>query len=406
MKKIFLFILLIIFISYFSLFFFQKKSLAINCDLNINLSELTEGDLQVLINQCQQKVNDLRNQINSLSSQIQYMNTQIYLTTLKIKETEEKIDRTEKEIQLLSERIEGLDKSLDYLSQLLLVKIVKGYKTRQITLLNLILNSGNFGDLVSQIKYLKATQENNQKLLIQVQQTKLNFEEQKNLREKKMVELDNLKIILSKQKMDLENQQMAKKNLLVATQNDERVYLSLLDKARRELAGFSAFVQAAGGGLASFGSGSNGWYYTQRDPQWGNMLLPGSSYSLLLAGCAVTSVAMVCKSYGQDINPVTIISDPSRFIGGDLWNWAFSCPGKTTEWIGNSYERIKEIVKRNKPVILRLIAPSVSGLHFIVIYGWDDEKNDFKIHDPYYGPDKLFSERYSWGQVTTGILIH
>jgi peptidoglycan hydrolase CwlO-like protein len=406
MRKIFTFIFLIILIFCFTFFFHLNKSLAINCDLNINLSQLSEADLQALINQCQQKVSDLRSQINSLSSQIQYMDTQIYLTTLKIKETEEKIDKTEKEIELLGERIEGLDKSLDYLSQLLLIKIIKGYKSRQATLLNLILDSGNFSDLVSRIKYLKATQENNQKLLIQVQRTKLNFEEQKKLREEKMVELDNLKKILNSQKIDLENQQKAKKNLLVATQNDEQVYQNLLDKARRELAGFSAFVQAAGGGLTSFGNGSNGWYYTQRDPQWGNMLLPGSSYSLLLAGCAVTSVAMVCRSYGQAITPATIVSDPSRFIGGDLWNWAFSCSGKTTEWVGNSYDRVKEIVKDNKPVILRLVAPSVSGLHFIVAYGWDEGKNDFKIHDPYYGPDKLFSERYSWGQVTTAIFIH
>jgi len=406
MKRIFLFIFLAIAIICFSLFFYPKRSLAVNCDLNINLSQLSEADLQILINQCQQKVSDLRSQINSLSSQIQYMDTQIYLTTLKIKETEEKINKTEKEIELLGKRIEGLDESLNYLSKLLLTKIVRGYKSRQLTLLGLVLDSGNLADLVSRVKYLKATQENNQKLLIQVQQTKLNFEEQKKLREEKMIELDNLKIILDRQKGNLESQQIAKRNLLAATQSDERIYQNLLEKARRELAGFSAFAQAAGGGFTNFGSGSNGWYYTQRDPQWGNIFLPGSSYSLLLAGCAVTSVAMVCRSYGQNITPATIAGDSSRFIGGDLWNWAFSCNGKTTEWIGNSYDRVKEIVKENKPVILRLVAPSVSGLHFIVAYGWDDERNDFKIHDPYYGPDKLLSERYSWGQVTTAIFIH
>lgn len=383
-----------------------NKTNAIECDLNINLSTLSQDDLQNLINQCQKKVSDLRNQINSLSSQIQYMDTQIYLTTLKIKETEEKIIQTEKEIETLGDRITNLDQSFNYLSKLLLIKIINGYKVRQLSLFTLILDSNNINDLLSRIKYIKATQENNQKLLIQVQQTKLNFQEQKNLREEKVKELDSLKLTLNNQKISLQNQQQAKRNLLTETKNNEIIYQNLLEKARKELAGYSAFAKAAGGGLTSFGNGSNGWYYTQRDPQWGNMLLPGSSYSLLLAGCAVTSVAMVCKSYGQDITPATIASDPSRFIGGDLWNWAFSCSGKTTEWIGNSYEKIKEIVKNNNPVILRLIAPSVSGLHFIVAYGWDEEKNDLKIHDPYYGPDKYFSERYSWNQITTGIYIH
>lgn len=386
-------------------FCLSKKSLSVECDLNIDLASLNKEELQEIINKCGQKLEGLRSQINSLSSQIAYMDTQIYLTTLKMKETEEKIANTEREIEVLTSRIEGLDQSLNYLTKLLLVKIVQGYKIRQVNLMSLILDSSDMNDLLGRFKYIKKVQENNQKLLIQVQRTKLNFQEQKNLREEKVKELDNLKVILDRQKTDLVNQQQAKRNLLLATRSDELIYQNLLEKARKELAGFSAFARAAGGGLTNFGNGSNGWYFTQRDPQWGNMLLPGSSYSLLLAGCAVTSVAMVCKSYGQNITPAVIASDPTKFIGGDLWNWAFSCDGKSPEWVGNSQEKVKELVKEGKPVILRLVAPSVSGLHFIVAFGWDEGKGDFLIHDPYYGPDKYFSEKYSWGQVTTAILI-
>jgi len=370
------------------------------------LAQDAQNDLIKKINEYQQKLTEIRQQKNTLSSQIQYMDTQIYLTSLKIQDTEQKIKTTQKEIDLLSSRIEGLDDSLDYLSKLLLKKIVEGYKNRSLSVFDLLFDSGNVSDLMSRIKYLKITQENNQKLIVQVQTTKLNFEEQKKLREEKKVELAHLKVTLDQQQNNLETQQKSKKNLLIATNNDEVVYQNLLEKARRELAGYSAFAQSAGGGLTSFGNGSNGWYYTQRDPQWGNMILPGSSSSLLLAGCAVTSVAMVCKSYGQDITPATIASNDSNFINGDLWNWAFSCNGKTTDWIGTSQDQVKSYVNNNNPVILRLIAPSVSGLHFIVAFSWDSEKNDFKIHDPYYGPDKYFSERYDWSQVTTAIAIH
>ncbi len=211
------------------------------------------------------------------------------------------------------------------------------------------------------------------------------------------------------QKAELKNQQQAKQNLLAATKSDEATYQNLLERARQELAGFSSFVQYAGGGeLTSFGNGSNGWYFTQRDPSWGNILLPGSSSNLALAGCAVTSIAMTCKSFGQDITPLSIASNPSNFIGGDLWNWAFSCSGKASS--GFQYmtkDSIKSYIKNNNArVIIRLSAASVSGLHFIVGWKWDDDKDDLVIHDPYFGPDLMFSSRYGWGQVTTAIAIY
>lgn len=396
-------------LSIFSLFFYliTPRIFSADCTLGMDLSGKSPDELNGIVAACGQKVNDLRSTANTLSSQIQYMNTQIYLTTIKIQATEQKITDMQKEIELLTGRIEGLDKSLNYLSKTLLERIVQNYKTQSVSLLNLFLDSSTAFDFLNKAKYQKTTQENNQKLLMQVQESKLNFEEQKKIREKKKAELANLISSLDSQKTDLKNQQDAKKNLLAVTQNDESTYAQLLERARQELAGFTAFTKSTGDyGLKSFGNGTNGWYYTQRDPQWGNMILPGSSSSVLLAGCAVTSVAMVCKSYGQSTTPATIVNNSSNFIGGDLLNPAFRCDGKSTNFIGASYETIKSDVKNNIPVILRLISPSVSGLHFVVVWGWDDGSNDFKMHDPYQGPDLHFSDKYSWSQVTNAIVIN
>jgi peptidoglycan hydrolase CwlO-like protein len=355
---------------------------------------------------CEKKVGELRNQANTLSSQIQFMDTQIYLTSLRIEDTEQKIETSENEVELLDKRIDGLDESLNHLSKLLVERIVDGYKSQSISFFNIFLDSDNANDLLNRVKYQKTTRENNQKLLVQVQESKLNYESQKKTREDKIVELDKLTALLSTQKQELDSQKVQKQQLLTATRSDETVYQNLVEKARQELRGFTAFTTAAGGaGLTSFGSGSNGWYYTQRDPAWGNYLLPGSSSSVALAGCAMTSVAMVCKSYGQDMTPTTMVNSPNKFIGGDLWNWAFNCDGKSQSWISASQDGVKSYVQQNKPVILRLVAPSVSGLHFVVAWKWDEGSQDFIIHDPYYGPDKKFSERYDWSQVTTGVVI-
>lgn len=204
------------------------------------------SDLQNKINQYQQKLSELRQQKNTLSSQIQYMDTQIYLTNLKILDTEQKILSTEKEIDILSTRIEGLDESLDHLLKLLLNKIVQSYKQRSISLFSLIFDSQNADDLINKIKYVKIARDNNQKLIIQVQQAKLNFEEQKKLREEKIKELDNLKTTLAYQKTDLNNQKIAKQRLLTETQNNETIYQNLLAKAQAEYTAIQGIIAGAG----------------------------------------------------------------------------------------------------------------------------------------------------------------
>jgi peptidoglycan hydrolase CwlO-like protein len=99
------------------------------------------------------------------------------------------LKQTEKEIGILNERIEGLDESLNTLSKLLLKKIVADYKNKRISLLSIFLEADRIDDLVNRIKYIKTTRENNQKLIIQVQNAKINFEEQKNYGRKKRLSL-------------------------------------------------------------------------------------------------------------------------------------------------------------------------------------------------------------------------
>jgi peptidoglycan hydrolase CwlO-like protein len=350
------------------------------------------------------RVTDLQSQERTLSSQITVMDNQIKLTEYKVEVTKEQILSLEADIDTATKKIGKLEKSLDQLTKVLLNRIVATYEVGTIQPFHVLLSSNNIPNFFTRLNYLKIAQTHDKRLIYDTQQAKIDYSNQKNIFEDKKQEELALKKQLESYSVVLDQQKADKQRLLDETQGSEQSYQNLLAQARAELAGFSSFVTAAGGGLTTFGSGSNGWYYTQRDPQWGNMVLPGSSSTVLLAGCAVTSVAMVCRSYGQGTTPSSIASNPSRFIGGDLWNWAFSCDGKTTDWIGSSQDQVKSYVEAGTPVILRLVAPSVSGLHFIVAWKWDG--GDFIIHDPYYGPDKKFSDRYNWSQVTTAIVIH
>src|SRR3989338_9104074 len=187
------------------------------------VAQQSSGDLTKKIEEYQRKLKELSVQKNTLSSQIQYMNTLINLTTLKIQDTEEKVNKTQKEIELLTSRIEGLDGSLNYLTKLLVKKVIAGYKNHSFSLLQVIMDTSNASDLLSKYKYIKIAQENNQKQLID-------------------------------QKNDLNYQKVQKEKLLADTQNDETKYQQLLSQA---IAEFNAIQKAIATG-AKIGSVKKG----------------------------------------------------------------------------------------------------------------------------------------------------
>lgn len=206
----------------------------------------TKEECEKKIEEYTQKLQTARAQKDTLSSQIQYMDSQIDLTAVKIKSTEFYIKKTTEEIEKLGLKIDELNSSLDYLGKILLEKIVESYKNRRVSFLESLLSRHKGSTFVKRLKYIKTAQENDKNLAYRVQQTKVNFEDQKNLREKKKEELNNLKSTLDNQKAALGSQKNAKQKLLEITKNDEKVYQSLLEKTRSEYAAIQGIVAGAG----------------------------------------------------------------------------------------------------------------------------------------------------------------
>jgi peptidoglycan hydrolase CwlO-like protein len=356
----------------------------------------------------EQKLDNLSQKKDTLSNQIQYMDTQVYLAELKAEETKEKIEQTEEEIDSLGTKIEGLDSSLDYLSRSLLRRVVDGYKNRNVSFFDLILNSDNAPDLMNRVKYYEAAQENNQKVLVQVQQTKSNFQEQKTVRERKKEELDQLTETLELQSQELQRQQDAKRTLLAATQNDEQVYRARIAEINRQIESFKNFVQTSGAnstvGANALGTGEGGWYLSQRDSRWASASMGDSSETVLDVGCFITSIAMVFQSKGYGYSPLNIANDASYFYGGPnsacfptSTPTAYLCIPSTFNgsWPNGlsykniSFDDIDSQLENGNPVI----AGVNGGSHYVVLK--KAQGDDYLINDPIYGPDQLLYDRYS-----------
>lgn len=232
---------------FFTLLFFVSVNSVLAQDTNCRAPDTKDpAKLQEIINACSSKLEVLSKQRTTLSDQINYMDTQINLTQLEINSNSEKQILLQKEIDNLGNRIGELEVNLSQISEMVNRKISAIYKQQKVPALSYVFFADNLPSFLRSIQYLKKTQENDRQILIRTQNKKLNFKEQKGLREQKEEELRQITTKLESYKINLGYQQQEKENLLQITQNDEKTYQNILNQARAEYLAIKAIVAGSG----------------------------------------------------------------------------------------------------------------------------------------------------------------
>ena len=198
-----------------------------------NISAKTIEELQKEIQEYEGQIQKLSTQGKTLANQIAQFDAQIKLMTLKIAQTEEQISQ-------LGGRIDRLEESLDILSNAFSSRAIETYKmSRFDNNFAYILTAPDIEDTVSRFFYLKKIQEADQDLFTRLQVAQTNYKIEK-------TDQEDLQIELEKQKINLNNQKVAKANLLTATKNDEKKYQELLKSARSEYEAIVAITAGKG----------------------------------------------------------------------------------------------------------------------------------------------------------------
>lgn len=179
-------------------------------------------------------VNKCATERESMSAQIVYLTTKIELTNAKIVSIKQKVSDLEKEITEISGKIDNLESSMTKISGLFVDRIVAGYKYKDYSYFSVFLGSSGFADLINRYKYVQTVQAHDRKLLFQMQNSKENFKEQKNIREQKKEEMAVLKKQLETEEANLDQQKRAKEVFLRVTKNSEAIYKQNLAAAQRE----------------------------------------------------------------------------------------------------------------------------------------------------------------------------
>lgn len=213
-------------------------------------------DLSDEIEKLEKKVASLQSKGKSLQNEIDYFDGQINLTQLRIQSALSEINKRGALIDSLivdmgslDERIEKLKSSIDYQNNVLNERVRERYMTGDSSPVVVFLGSETFSSIVKKTEYLEILQEQDQKLLSEMRNTKDTFTLQKNLFEEKKQKTEELKAEVEAEKQSLENyranldsQRREKEALLEVTQNDEAKYQEELKRARAQLAAIQDIV--------------------------------------------------------------------------------------------------------------------------------------------------------------------
>ena len=372
----------------------------------------TMEECDSIVGQYQMKLNELGKAKDTLATQLKIIDSQIKLTQLKINQTEINVKALENEIVALTVKIDNLDIDLNKLSSIYINQINQNYKLQKRIPQISIFTSSNFNSLLQQYKYLSIIQKNSQNTLLTMETTRTNYDIQKTEKAKKQEELEALQKTLANQQVSLDKQKKTKNSLLEATKNDESKYQSLINQALAQLSAFRSFSSSAGGETclsSEPGGGSDGNFFSQRDPRWCKQVIGFSCNNSRTCayiggdGCYISSTSMVLKKFGQNISPSAYASDTSNFYGltALMKNPPNLPSGFNFRQTRYSSGTVDNELRNNRYVIAELSA--FSGTHFIVIISGNS--GSYKIHDPWFGPDQNLNDHYSTSQIISLRLV-
>lgn len=193
------------------------------------------NNLQKQISDYESKIKDLQSQQKTLSSAIQILDNQVSLTQLRIDETRGKIHTLGLEIVILQGRIKKLEKNIDESTKALVDRINAVYQVGSIQPWHIFLTSDNATSFLSRLKYLRIVQLYDKKKIYEAQQSKVNYNEEKEILEGKQKEAEKLNQQLLSYTSRLEQDKKTKNDLLNITKNSEKEYQRRLADALREL---------------------------------------------------------------------------------------------------------------------------------------------------------------------------
>jgi peptidoglycan hydrolase CwlO-like protein len=208
-------------------------------DRQIRAQTPSPSDWQNNLNAIDQKINDLRSKLSEVQTQKNTITNKIAFYNGQIQLTEFQIEQTEIQISSLSGRIQNLEDRLNHLSDVFRQRTEEGYRLSLTTdPLAMFLSSENFPLFIEQIKYIRTVQASDRLIMLQLEETRTNYDDQKTLAEILAKKLES-------QRQTLDQQRKESSFLLEKYKSDEKTYQDQLAAALAEQAAMESALSRA-----------------------------------------------------------------------------------------------------------------------------------------------------------------
>lgn len=377
-----------------------KADLVEDLENEINKKHETVQSLENQAKEYKDVIRDLQVEEQSLENEVELLDAQIAQLDLEIQATQAQIEQTNLEINNLLLKIQIKEGEIEKQKNILknLLREINDYDNE--TTLEIFLKSAEFSEFLNQAGYMDTVGEKIKDSLDKLNSAKQELEKKREEMKEKKIELEELNNKLLVQKETVDSQKSAKEVLLEETRGKEYRYQDLLfdvrnqretilgdiNKLKREMeveiAKIAAMAERPSENLAS-----TSWYFSQNDSRWKDMTIGLSNSFIDDYGCAISSVAMVFKYYGIDIDPGRLSKQPIFYRDLISWpkQWRF------LDLIENSYhksgglnnsdwETIDQEIANGHPVIVFIKALGKGAGHYVVIHSKDSK--GYVVHDP------------------------
>jgi len=138
--------------------------------------------------------------------------------------------------------------------------------------------------------------------------------------------------------------------------------------------------------------------YSQRNPEWANIPLGLSNYTVGSAGCAVTAATMLATMVNPELTPGSVtewLNEHGGFTRGGLLYWSVVAQMvdgmefvSYSKWNNTAadMDAVSEALKQNPQVVQVDFYPGgVLDTHFVLALGFTDDGQDMNIIDPWTG---------------------
>lgn len=197
-------------------------------------TEAAKG-VQSKIQEYEKKIVELQSEQKTLSSAIKILDSQIALTELRINETEDKIVELEQDIDVAQDKIVDLEAHIEESTDAMIERINASYKIGSIPPWQIFFSSDSASNFLTRLNYLRAAQLADKKKIYAAEQSRVNYNAEKQIFEEKQKEAESLQVQLTSYNKQLETDKGTKNNLLAVTKNSEKEYQRRLADALREL---------------------------------------------------------------------------------------------------------------------------------------------------------------------------